>query len=808
MKLKASGAGLGVALFFIALSLLVFRESLGPNRIFSASDANVGILQAVKDALPQGFAGFHRATPLLGTAATATMQTKNILLSLLPAHVVNDLVYPLYLVAGSLALVAFLRLWSIGWWSAAFGATTAFWMGSITLAPAGHDTKLSVAALFTLSLFLLEKALRARRRTAWGYAMLGGGTVGWMLLEQQDVALLFGIFLGAYVLFRLIQSSLADWKRWIAVLLPVGLVALMLSASTALNAYSRNVGDAAAVQSDPQEKWNFITQWSMVPAEWPDLVAPGYAGWRTNDPEGPYWGAVGQSAEWAAQKQGFRNFRLDSIYIGVLPFLFCALALVVAWKKCKEGDGLAPLVFFWSAAALAALALSAGKYSPLYRLFYHLPLVNNIRAPIKFLHVFQIVAGLLAAVGLDGLVRGSLGSKALKRAAIAGTGLAVLMLVDALIHWALPDSAIRRFVAQGWGQYAPVIVTNIASAWFHAGIMALLFGGGLFAVLRWDRRAAGMIGLTALAAVALDSAWLTSRYFSTTRLGALRNGNAVVDFLEEHQGEDRIYLFDQQGVYNQWLSTDFPYHGIHSFNIWQMPRMEADYRQFLETVGRDYRRLFQLASIRYALGPAGIAGQVDPVMFKPAMYYRFVQNADQSTGVQPLAAPSSPQDQVVMEVAGSIPRFALFSGWRTVDPSAVYDQLVRPEFNPLTSVLVSDADAPPCAETVSAPCQALEPAGYDAGGAVLHVEAAKPGIVLFTQYYQANWKVLVDGVDQPLLRCNGLSMGVWVPAGAHEVRFGCSAWSPGLMVQGLGVVLALGGLVVVATDRRGSAVHD
>ena len=63
-----------------------------------------------------------------------------------------------------------------------------------------------------------------------------------------------------------------------------------------------------------------------MPEEWPDLIAPGWSGW-THDQNVPYWGEVGRSASFKETGNGFRNFKLDSTYIGILPFLFAFMGL-------------------------------------------------------------------------------------------------------------------------------------------------------------------------------------------------------------------------------------------------------------------------------------------------------------------------------------------------------------------------------------------------------------------------------------------------------------------------------------------------
>ena len=62
-------------------------------------------------------------------------------------------------------------------------------------------------------------------------------------------------------------------------------------------------------------------------------------------------------------------------------------------------------IIFWGCVAIITLLLAFGKFFPLYALFYKLPFVNSIRNPNKFLQIFQLALGILAAYGLDALIR-------------------------------------------------------------------------------------------------------------------------------------------------------------------------------------------------------------------------------------------------------------------------------------------------------------------------------------------------------------------------------------------------------------------
>jgi len=773
--------------------------------VFAASDANVGILSRIQSGFPEAFRGAFSSVPLFGDSLHHPLTARNLILWLLPVQTVSDLIYPFWLMVSSLTLIAYLRLWKCGWLSSLFGALVAFWVGSITLTSSGHINKPAVAAFFVMSLFFFEKSLRAENaRRSLGYALLCGGATGFMLLEQQDVGLYFAVLLGPYMLLRLVQCAGTKWKVWLRLLLPIGVTALLISVAPALQAYGKNVADVDDGKQNAAEKWDFITQWSFPPAEWPDLIAPGYTGWSTGNPDGPYWGVMGQSAEWKTTGQGFQNFRLDSLYIGALPLLLALFGWAVSAGRLKGRDETAAIMFFWGVALLAAFWLSLGKFSPLYRLFYHLPLINNVRAPVKFMHNLQIMAGILSAFGLHQLLEAKedLKQKPLFKWVFGVAGvLAVLMLAAAM-----SPSISLRFVA--WGQYSAVIAGHVRRAWVHGALMALLASAGFF-LLVWKRAALFLKLIPALfiAAVIFDSLFLTSHYFHSDDFYNLRRGNPVINYLKEHQEDGRVFLFSTDGVYNQWLASDFSYHQINAFNVWQMPRMSADYRQFLSTVGRDWKKMIDLASVNYALAPAGVWAQIQkmPEMsgdFEPVMAYRFALSGERIL-VQQIPQVTQPGDQILLKVKSSLPRLALFSDWEFVDTHVVCDRLMALDFDPHSKVIVSTPQFPD-GKTVprSGVFQTLEKTEITPHGAEAQVISETGGVVIFTQHIGPGWSVFVDDEPTELLRCNDLSMGVFVQAGEHTVRFECPRDGLGVTTQIAGMLLVLGSLILIPAYKK------
>jgi len=749
-------------LFLIGLAAVLFRCGWGADHVFSGSDCNIGLIANAHQQLPALFRGAYRPGAVFGSATSTPFSFFNLGRWLLPPEVFSDIGYGFYLIFSSLFFVAYLRLWKFRWESCWVGALAAFWMGSITLSSAGHMNKLGVMMFFMLAVFLVEKAVRAKtHRSRIVFSCGTGVSIGFMLLEQQDVALFAGLFFGGYALFRMIHVFGKKPVKWLELIVPVALIGLLMAAPTALAAYQKNVTDVG-LQKDPQAQWEFITQWSMVPSELPDLIAPGYTGWNTGNPKGPYWGKIGQSAEWESTRQGFQNFRLDSLYFGILPVCLALFGVYAAVRANKKEDEASTVMFCWAGLALIALLLSFGKFSPVYKLFYHLPLVGNIRAPIKMLHNTQVMSAILAAYGFDQLLKKEW---SWKRLLIGLSVLAGLFSLFAL------SANVRDF--SEWGSHARVIVRTLRQAWMHAVVMVLVLAGFIFC--RWKKPEVRWISGCAfllIGGLAVDSLLLTRHYFKSENVDSLRQGNAILNYLKENQGDERIFFMDSGGVYNMWLGRDVPYHGLNVFNIWQMPRMPQEYKTFLAAAGRNPVRMWQLASVKYITAPATTLASLNGALSQqltPIMFYRFVKQGG-GVGVLPLKKPETPQDQVLLEFNASIPRFAIFKSWQTVPLEQQCAVLFRPGFDPLTSVIVESGDMALSCKEAPTPFISVISETTPAEASV-KVDLEKPGILMFTQRYQSDWHVFVDGHPAELLKCNYLCMGVLVPAGAHDIRF-------------------------------------
>ncbi|MEI7437965.1 MAG: hypothetical protein WCL16_14260, partial [bacterium] len=158
------------------------------------------------------------------------------------------------------------------------------------------------------------------------------------------------------------------------------------------------------------------------------------------------------------------------------------------------------------------------------------------------------------------------------------------------------------------------------------------------------------------------------------------------------------------------------------------------------------------------------------------------------------------------------PRYALISGWQSMDDAEVLKRLPNPAFTPFETVLV----APECAaglppSTSTGMTGSVECVAYRPGRVVLNVNAPQAVMLRAADKYDRDWKAWVDGLPAAVRRVDYIVQGVFVPAGRHTIRMQYSPARWPLYVQGVGLLIVLiAALTLIATAlrRRPEMIHN
>ncbi len=765
---------IAAALFFLTLSLIIFRCCMTGGILFTTDD-NIGHLAARSSGFPSAFFGGWYDSALAGYPEFPNFSWTNLNLWLQPLVIFTNWIHAIDLILSSLLLIGFLRLRRCGLSSCLLGALTAFWVGSnFTLTYAGHLGKFGVLLFASAALYCIEKTAQTRR-IPW--AVLAGGALGAMFTEQQDVALFMSLLLGPYLLLALWRDAGKEfWKSLLKLAALVFVVALLVASHSLLSGYRSAIqGVVSQSAENPQAKWEFATQWSWPPEESIDFVAPGYTGWRSGEPDGPYWGRMGRSAGWEETRQGFMNFKLENTYLGIFPLMLALFAIACGVSRREDRAD----TVFWSCAALSTLLLAFGKYFPVYGALYHLPIINNIRNPNKFLQVFQIATAVLTAFGAEKLFNsGESGSK--KKFLWMATGAAGVFLLCALNSSFGRSETASAFMSQGWpAQMAQVIADNQAKALWHAAIIA-----GAAAVLCLMFRKYRKPALVAVVLLVAGDAALLSRHYVQPLPGSLIAENEVARTLKQQLGVQRVALVTQDSFYNNWLTYLFPYHDIRAFNITQMPRMPEEYSRFLGTVGRNPLRMWRLAGVSHLMGPAQIIKQLPAGEYETVFSYNVSGTADGDI----LVSPATAGQHVILRDRQPAPRFALIAGWKTAGDEQALSELADPKIPPFKNVLLA-ADAAAPSSSGQGIIGSVEVLAYKTGHVRLRTQSEQAALLRIADKFDPGWRAFVDGKSAPVLRADYLFQAVFIPAGAHEIELKFTAPTGTLWLQFAGMAV-------------------
>ena len=724
--------------FFDGTSVLMTTDAV-------ISGSNQSTSQVLIDMVSNWYPGV-----LMGLPRSSATQASGLLKIAANGMVWNNFVYGFACAAASFAfLIGFRKKMMV--WAMLCGVMTAFWLGSnFTLLYAGHVQKPFVVLFFVCALLSAEVG-------SFRGGLMWGGCTGLMFAQQPDVALFFALFAGAYLVFRIWQVNGLKWIKWLEVLIPAGGVALLIAVGPLLSGYSQQVKGTAQMETEnKQEKWEYVTQWSFPPEEMIAFIAPGYTGWRSGEPDGPYWGRMGRSAGWEQTRQGFQNFKLENTYLGMIPVAFALFAIF----SCRRSKHRAEIIF-WSSAAIVALLLSFGKYFPLYSIFYHLPVVNNIRNPNKFLQVFQVLLAILTAYGVDALFnrKSSIEGQAVSPSAVRKFFWISACALALFTVWALGTSLGKggdagRFISQGWAKQAAgmIVSTKIAALWhlsFMTAIVSAVFAVFTFARFKGMLRFGGWIAAGLVLIVVVDAAKLSKHYVKTMPRSYIE-ANALTDFLKENIGQERVALLSQQGIYNVWISYLLPYNHIASFNVAQIGRMPSDYQQLMEAGSKNPLRMWRFAGVKYLLAPTSIETQLPPDQLRKVFAYDLA-----SAGGDEFEVVRNPNGaHAVFEFTQPVPRYALVP----LSAAQTDEQVL---------VSISDSRQPlPGSVTVPGSIKVLE-----SGSARIElvVRAETPCLLRVAQRWDPDWTVTVDGKSVEVTRIDFICQGVALSAGEHNV---------------------------------------
>lgn len=548
-----------------------------------------------------------------------------------------------------------------------------------------------------------------------------------------------------------------------------------------------------------------------------------------------------QAAAWLSQ--GSLRSSGSGEFAGVLVVLVALWAIAQSCRKKVSlySNSEKKWIWFWTITALISLLIAFGRHAPVYALVYHLPFFANIRNPMKFMHPFHLSLMILFGYGLLALGRSYLEPKPVtgvsgkrqvstvkpkgllanlsgfdRRWTIGCCVALAVSLVGGLVYANSRKDLESYLENVGFDPifgYAPSQVTEMARhsitevGWFvvflalSIGLLTMILRGTFAG--RKAGTAAVLLGiLVVLDLGRADVPWI--RPFNYVERYA---SNPVLDVLRQQPNEHRVVWprFRDTGELGllhrlyaiEWLQHEFPYYNIQSLDIPQDPRMATEKVNYLQRVGTNIVRLWELTNTRYLFGLSGeflslLNQKLDPG--KERFKYHTLFTASYENGLA-TAQTNNAGPYALIEFTGALPRAKLYAQWQiNTNDQEVLQQLSSPAFEPTRTVLISSNSLPATAASAAdanTSAGSVQITSYAPKRVVLETQAEKPAVLLLNDKYDPNWKVWIDGQPGTVLRANYLMRAVYLPGGKHTIVFRFEPPLTSLYISLVGLTLAV-----------------
>lgn len=441
----------------------------------------------------------------------------------------------------------------------------------------------------------------------------------------------------------------------------------------------------------------------------------------------------------------FIHAAVGSQFVGILPIALASVAVVSRPRS-------------WIVIALAfiasySLVSSTGSNLGLAYVNYIIPILNKIREPSRFLVLFQLAVGALAALGIDELrktVSRTEGHADAKRQLIALAVTAVIAVITLLVVGDRIVSNVPPFVS------VAILLALILITWIAT--QSDLRGRNTMIAVAW--------GGAALTLLAFEIPWtpppLSSTQYLTT--GALALDTAIERIATLDPGREYRVIFDGK-IDKQQAAMLASYRGVRTFNSYFNP---APRHQFEELYYHGPRadNYFRILGAKYLICSECTEDSL-----------RGYKRLETIAGFEIYGTEDVlPRSYIVHRLDGEFRDLADF-----VTKAAGADLTKRILFTEPNVVVGLKGNSDAAADS----CISREEIRTTNRSRFV-VQCASAGVLVMNEFFDDAWGTRVDGVKMQSIKVNGNQIGVTFSPGSHVIEF---RYLPTIFLTSLGLML-------------------
>lgn len=606
----------------------------------------------------------------------------------------------------------------------------------------GHDGKIFVATLFPLAFHFLNQGTLSFRLK---WFLLLGLTITLIILTPHPQMAYFTLWaLGGFFIYRIVfmlRDKIAKMK--VALTAAMFVLAIMIGLlGSAIQFYPgykyiQEFSPRAGEGAEGRSGYEWATSWSMHMEELVGQFIPFFSGVDDQKWEGGYWGR--------------NSFKDNTEYSGFFP-IFLGIIGIALFRRRET--------WFLLGLGVFALIYALGGTTPLFYLFYAvIPNVSKMRAPSMIMFLFGFSFSMLAAFGIDALIRLRSEGKARVKDALHKWLMIVsaIVTVKALLFLvagkALSSLYTSIFYSGISADNVQMMQGNIPTVTISFWLIAALCWATTFLIRGYVTGSAGRIALFGLIFVSLIDLWRVDfRFIDTADYNRYFPKAPVVERLKSEKEPVRVMDLTRQ----TFSSKDyFALNGIEQLVGYHGAQLKS-FDEFIG--GLTYSRLVSKGGIN--LRPFHLTGT------KYIILDRGTQMPE-NLGLRKVYD----NEVVVYETPRPMRRASIYHAYQLASNAPSDLDLLYSENFPYMNVLLL-SEAPEYTPTLpdSGSPETVEITEHDIARQVYKVQMAAPGLLFISENYFPGWKVRVDGVEKKLLKAHYTFRAVSLDKGSHEVE--------------------------------------
>jgi hypothetical protein len=702
-----------------------------------------------------------------------------LLRAIVPVDLAMSLAFALHLFFAGLFAYLFFRSWRMGFYAALIGGLAYMLSGFVaSLAGAGHDGKLYIAALMPLVLWLVTLGVRDGLRWVWGVLALA---IGFAVLSPHPQVLQYMLLAcGAFALYAAIgevkggriERNTAVGRLALAagaVILGFLMGAIQFLPVMEYTPWSPRAGG---------QGYAYAITFSFPPEELINTYLPQFSGLLT-----AYWGRNG--------------IHFHSEYIGVV-----VLMLAGAGLGAVKTRGFAR---FWLGTLIVALLWALGGFTPFYHLVYALvPGSKFFRAPSTIFYIVSFCVALFAALGVERIAARVISPRYVIGWLIAGVLIAVLAASGGFTNIGEAIADPSRIGA----------VDANASAVMLGALRSLLFVVLAAVVLMAFLREKLPLSATALALLVLAAVdlWTIDRHYwgSSPPAEVVYAPNEITNYISKANETEQGRVFAAQlsaenaADHDPFLRGDAlmvndirmvtGYHG-NELGRYQMLNGFTQDAQLQTILGNpNFGRLANMKYVLTNLDSRPIPG-----------YQRLVGPAKDSEG----------STLYLFGVPGENPPAWVAPVIVKAPDDAVLSTVLDLRFDPATAALFDTSAAVNAVQVKQLPAPLDIRANvtrYEPGHITVQLDKPAPGgsALMVSENYYPGWEASVDGKPATIGRADFTLIGVELPAGARNIdlTYASSTYDRGRAITLIAILVAIVALAAGIVLERGRQARD